>query len=86
MTEAHIRAALAKILARIAPEADLASIDPEEPLQRALDIDSFDFLNLLVAVRDELGVTVAEPEYGEVGTLQGLVRFLGSRLADRPNE
>jgi len=84
MTEEEIRATLAKIVARIAPEADLVSLDPREPLQRALDIDSFDFLNLLTAIRDELGVTVAESEYGQVGSLQKLVVFLQSRLADRP--
>lgn len=83
MTEAEIRATLEKLLARIAPEADLASIDPEESLQRALDIDSFDFLNFLVAVRNELGVTVSESDYGKVGTLQGLLRFLAPRLGDR---
>jgi hypothetical protein len=33
---------------------------PGEPLQRALDIDSYDFMNLLVASRDELGVSIAE--------------------------
>jgi acyl carrier protein len=84
MSEEEIRATLAKIVARIAPEADLASIDPGEPLQRALDIDSFDFLNLLTGIRDELGVTVAESEYGQVGTLERLVGFLQSRLAGRP--
>jgi acyl carrier protein len=83
MTGEQIRAALAKLLARIAPEADLGSIDPEEPLQRALDIDSFDFLNLLVAVRNELGVTVSESDYAKVGTLRGLVRFLEPHLRDR---
>jgi acyl carrier protein len=83
MTEAEIRAALAKLVARIAPEADLAAIDPGESLQRALDIDSFDFLSLLVAVRDELGVTVSESDYGKVGSLQGLVSFLAPRLKDR---
>jgi acyl carrier protein len=83
MTEDEIRAALAKILARIAPEADLASIDPREPLQRALDIDSFDFLNLLTSIRDALGVSIAESEYGKVATLQGLVRLLASRPPNR---
>ena len=83
MTEGEIREALAKILARIAPEADLGSVDPGEPLQRALDIDSFDFLNLLTGIRDQLGVTIAESDYGKVATLQGLVGFLAPRLGDR---
>lgn len=78
MTEQQVLEAVSRLLARIAPEADLSSIDPEEPLQRALDVDSYDFLNLLVAVRDELGVAVSESDYGKVGTLQGLVRFLAA--------
>ena len=73
MREEEIRAALAKVLARIAPECDFDSVDPDEPLQRALDIDSFDFLNLLTGIRDELGVSVAESEYGQVGTLRKMV-------------
>ena len=85
MTEAEIRGALAKILARIAPEADLASIDPEEPLQRELDIDSFDFLNLLVGIQKELSVTVAESEYAQVATMTGMLQLLASRLSERRN-
>jgi acyl carrier protein len=83
VTEDEVREAVSKLLARIAPEAELASLDPGEPLQRALDIDSYDFLNLLVAIRDELGVSVAEADYGKVATLEGLVRFLTPRLEQR---
>ena len=36
MTEQQVLEAVLQLLARIAPEADLSSIDPEEPLQRAL--------------------------------------------------
>lgn len=83
MTEDQVREAILRHLARIAPEADLSSLDPEQPLQRALDIDSYDFLNLLVAIQDELGIAVAESDYGKVGTLRGLVGFLTARLAER---
>jgi acyl carrier protein len=82
MKEERVRETVARLLARIAPEADLSSLRPDEPLQRALDIDSYDFLNLLVAVRDELGVTIAESDYGKVGTLESLVRFLTARLPE----
>jgi acyl carrier protein len=80
MTEEQVREAILRHLARIAPEADLSSLDPDESLQRALDIDSYDFLNLLVAIRDELGVTIAESDYGRVGTLRELVQFLLARV------
>ena len=47
MTENEIRDHILEILHRIAPEATLDQIDPNENLREALDIDSFDFLNLL---------------------------------------
>jgi acyl carrier protein len=78
--EQEIREAVLKLLARVAPEADLKALDPGERLQQALDIDSFDFLSFLVAVRDELGVSVAESDYGKVATLDDLVTYLANRL------
>jgi acyl carrier protein len=80
VTEKEIREAVLTLLARIAPEADLKHLDPGERLQQALDIDSFDYLNFLVAVRDELGVSIAESDYGNVATLDELVAYLGNRL------
>jgi acyl carrier protein len=82
MKEERVHDTVSRLLSRIAPEADLSSVRPDEPLQRALDIDSYDFLNLLVAVRDELGVTIAESDYGKVATLEGLIRYLTARLPE----
>lgn len=79
MNEQEIRDAVLRGIARIAPEADTESLDPREPLQRALDIDSFDFLNLLVAIREEIGVSVPESDYDKVRTLEEMVKFLASR-------
>lgn len=82
MKQDELTRTILKLLARIAPEVDPESIDRDEPLQRALDIDSFDFLNLLTAVRDELGVTVDEADYDKVGTVTGMVGFLLPRIPD----
>lgn len=80
MKEKDIRDAVLRVLARVAPEAELDHLDPKERLQQALDIDSFDFLNVLVAIRDQLGVAVAESDYGKVATLDDLVAYLKSHL------
>jgi acyl carrier protein len=82
MKQEQVQETVSRLLSRIAPEAELSSVRPDEPLQRALDIDSYDFLNLLVAVRDELGVTIAESDYGKVATLEGLIRYLAARLPE----
>jgi acyl carrier protein len=82
MTEQELETTILRLLSGIAPEVDPETIERDEPLQQALDIDSFDFLNFLVAVRDELGITIDESDYDKVSTLTGTVRFLLPKLGD----
>jgi acyl carrier protein len=56
MTETQIKEVIVTVLGRIAPEADLSTLDPAANVREALDIDSFDHLNLLIGLHDELGV------------------------------
>jgi len=80
MTEMEIRQAIFDSLRQIAPEADPQKIGLDEKLLEALDIDSLDFLNLLIGVHARLGVQIPEADYGQLGTLSGLVRYLSSKL------
>lgn len=80
MTEPEIRAAVFKMLRKIAPEADLDQIRPEENLREALDIDSFDFLNLMIALHEELAVEIPEADYRKLSTLGELTGYLSDRL------
>lgn len=68
------------ILKTIAPEADFEGLDPDANIQEALDIDSFDFLNLLIGLDENLGVSIPESDYARVGTFNGLVRYLAEQL------
>jgi acyl carrier protein len=76
MTEKNIRDQILEILHRIAPEADLDHLDPDENLRETLDIDSFDFLNVLVALNEKLGVNIPEADYRQVATLKGMTDYL----------
>lgn len=77
--------AVVESLAGIAPEADLAQVHPHRSLREQLDLDSFDFLNLLLALQERLGVEVPEAAYGQVETLDGLLQYLvGHRAAGAP--
>jgi len=80
MKEEHIKEILLKILSRIAPEADLESLGPEENLRRTLDIDSFDALNFFVALHEELGVEIPEADYGQLNSIGDMVRYLAARV------
>jgi acyl carrier protein len=80
MTEADIRKAIFEAIGKIAPEADPAQLNPNENLREALDIDSFDFLNVLIGIHERLGIEIPESDYGHVGTLSDLVCYLSEKL------
>lgn len=76
MTEVEIRQAIFDSIRQIAPEADPQAIGPDENLRETLDIDSFDFLNLLIRLHERLGVEIPERDYGQLNTLSAMVRYL----------
>jgi acyl carrier protein len=55
-------------------------LDPGLGLRKALEIDSFDFLNVLVAVHETFGVTVPEADYRRVSTLDALTDYVADAL------
>lgn len=60
----------------LAPEADLNDLRPHDDIRETLEIDSFDFLNFLIALNKETGVEVPEKDYGRVSTLENLTTYL----------
>ena len=80
MTDAELTRAILTELHKVAPEADPAALGPDQPLREALDVDSFDFLNVLIGLHKALGVEVPEADYGQLNTLDGMVRYFRSRV------
>jgi acyl carrier protein len=66
------------ILHQVAPEADLDEVGPGETLQEALDLDSIDFLNLVVGLSESIGVEIPERDYPQLSTVEGAVAYLTS--------
>ena len=80
MSEEQILAALIMILEDVAPEADFDEIEPDEDIREALDIDSFDFLNVLIALNDETGVEIPEADYGKLVSLDDIVKYVAAKM------
>ncbi|MFH5885620.1 acyl carrier protein [Halalkalibaculum sp. DA3122] len=76
MSAPDIIAIIKKHLHRVAPEADLEALEPDEDLGRALDIDSMDFYNMMVALSEELKVDIPEEEYSTLRSLNRIRQFL----------
>jgi acyl carrier protein len=79
MKSEQMREAVMKVLGRIAPEADLASIDPAGSLRDQLDIDSVDFLNFMIGLHSELGVQIPEADVAKLSSLDGCIAYLLSK-------
>lgn len=80
MTDDQLRTAIFRGLRQVAPEIDPSTLSPAESIREALDIDSFDFLQFLIALCRETGVNVPESDYEKVFTLAGLFGYFSARL------
>jgi acyl carrier protein len=80
MTKDDIRAAILDALSSVAPEGDYERLKPDRPLRDQLDIDSYDFLNVVVHLHDQLGVDISEADYQKLGTLDATVAYLAAKL------
>lgn len=80
MTEEEIRRVVLEELGNIAPEADPAALAGDADVREALDIDSMDVLNFVVALHQRLGVDVPERDYPKLLTVDGAVAYLSARV------
>ncbi len=81
LTTETARELIARLLADIAPEVDLADARPDGQLQEELGLDSMDFLNLMIGIHQATGLEIAERDYPELSTLTGAVDYLAARTS-----
>lgn len=80
MTHEQIKRAIIDEILTIAPDVDEADIVPDKNIQRSLEIDSFDFLKILTALKETVGVEVPESDYRQVDTLEHMIAYFSERL------
>jgi acetyltransferase len=71
-----LRRAALEVLGTLAPEADLAALQPSLPLREQIDLDSMDWLNFAAALQDRLGTVIPEPALTRLVTLDDVVAYL----------
>mgnify|MGYP001270358582 CR=1 FL=1 len=77
----QVRARMLEILKTLAPEMDVAELVADAPLRKQIDLDSMDWLNVLVAIHERLGVNIPETDYGKLATLDSSVVYLAEKLS-----
>ena len=83
MTHEEIYDAVKDIIATIAPDEDLSGLQPAELLRDQIDLDSMDFLDIVMELRKRYGVNVPEEDYKELATMEGCVNYLHPKLEDK---
>jgi acyl carrier protein len=80
-TREEIMALVVGTLADIAPETDFSTVAPDKPLREQIDIDSFDFLNVIIRLHERLKVDIPEADYGQLATLNSTVDYLAKKCS-----
>ena len=75
MTESD-RQLVLDAIASVAPDVDPATIEPDEDLWYALELDSMDQLNIMVAIGQRTGVEIPEADYPKLLSLDDLTAYL----------
>lgn len=63
-------------LGTIAPEADLDKIEPDVRYRDQFEFDSVDFLNFIASLEKELKISIPEPDYLKLSTINGCLKYL----------
>jgi acyl carrier protein len=80
MSDDELKAIVLRAISDIAPEADLAHLDPTVDVREQLDIDSMDSLNIMIGIHEATGVDIPEADYPLMNTLNACVAYLAKKL------
>lgn len=76
MDKEKIKQIVLDIIAEIAPDEDLTDVKPEIRLRDQLDLDSMDFLDIVMELRKKHGIEVPESEYRQLESLDSSAEYL----------
>lgn len=82
MNEEQIRQVVLDILDQIAPDEDLSDLDDSTPLRDQMELDSMDFLDIVMELRKRYRVQIPEEDYPELVTMNSTVTYLQPLLKD----
>ena len=80
MNDSDIRAGVLGAIQGIAPEVDASTLDPARRLRDQVDLDSMDWLNVIVGLHERFGIEIPEADYALLATLDAIAAYLRDRL------
>ena len=82
MVPADIRKVILAILGRIAPDEDLSHLEDSKPFREQMELDSMDFLDIVMELRKLYRVQIPEADYPNLVSMDSTVTYLTPMLKD----
>ncbi|MGN6135783.1 MAG: acyl carrier protein [Aureliella sp.] len=82
MTPAEIREEIIDILSDIAPDEDLSGLDDSQSFREQIELDSMDFLDIVMELRKRHRVQIPEEDYGQLASMDSTVQYLEPKMRD----
>ena len=60
----------------------MSNLDDETPLRQQLELDSMDFLDIVMELRKRYRVQIPEEDYGQLATMNSTVAYLTPLMKD----
>ena len=82
MTPNEIRDVILDILEDIAPDEDLTDLKDDIAFRDQLELDSMDFLDIVMELRKRYRVQIPEENYPELASMQSTCKYLEPLMKD----
>lgn len=79
MTEAERKETIISLLKTVAPDTEPENLQQDDNIRTTLEIDSFDYLQFIVAIDEKFGIDTPEEDYGKIQTLKTLNEYLDQK-------
>ena len=82
MTREEIATSIIDIINDILSDGDCSDIEPDKQLRDQLELDSMDFLDIVMELRKRYGIEVPEEDYPKLASLNSCVDYLEAKMKD----
>jgi acyl carrier protein len=82
MTGEEIRKEVLDILESIAPDEDLSQLDDAKSFREQMELDSMDFLDIVMELRKRHRIQIPEDEYMNLASMDSTVAYLTPMMKD----
>ena len=82
MKAEEVRSMILEVIHEIVPDEDLSNLKGDVRIRDQIEMDSMDFLDIIMELRKRYSITVPEDDYMQLSTLDSSVTYLEPLLKD----